>query len=52
VDAILRLKGLEENWIKVSTLSLISLARVSGRMMFIKISLEDTYMVIPYPCIF
>lgn len=47
VDAILRLKGLEENWIKVSTLSLISLARVSGRMMFIKISLEDTNMVIP-----
>lgn len=24
VDAILRLKGLEENWIKVSALSLIS----------------------------
>ena len=47
VDAILRLKGLEENWIKVRALSLVSLARGSGRVMFTKISLEDSKMVIP-----
>jgi hypothetical protein len=47
VDAILRLKGLEENWLKVRALSFVSLARASGRMMFTKISLEDSKMVIP-----
>jgi len=48
VDAILRLKGLEENWTKVRALSLVSLASGSGSMMFAKISLEDAKMVIPY----
>jgi hypothetical protein len=47
VDAILRLKGLEENWIKVRALSSVSPASGFGRMMFTKISLEDTKMVIP-----
>ncbi len=41
VDAILRLKGLEESWIKVCLPRLTPLAKNSGRMMFLKISLED-----------
>jgi hypothetical protein len=45
VDAILRLKGLEESWKKVCAPASFPLPD-SGRMMFTKISLEDVNMVI------
>jgi len=47
VDAILRLKGMEQDWKKVCILSSCGLCLVQPIMMFSTISLKDNYMV-PY----
>ena len=47
VDAILRLKGLEESWVKVCPVPYVVPSHIMAKMMFTPISLEDPKMVIP-----